>query len=524
MKKNYLLSVMLCFAISNIFAQERYVDTVFTDSEIMIMADVEYAQNYDIFASIVDPNVTDPILIPLACDIYMPNPAIDDVENRPVIFVPAEDNFPRFVNHCWGAKDDLATTERCMRLAKMGYVAVAMNTRSGLNALAGSSFGFLRELARLTLRGALDAKAAARFMRKEVAENSNPYGVDPDKFVLWGQHLAGYTYAQHFDSVEDYNTAGYIVINPDTGQPENVFVEQYFGDVHGEVAGTDPDSGVPTNFPNHPGYSSEFQLLVGNGYVSVDTNYIQANDTPIITFSNGNYFSSFTESFSLPLPSDPTEICCEVFHASVLAIKANEVGINSDWEGVEFVNPIANDRSVYQVDPSHGTIEGFKYIYGDPNSQIPWTYWDVPTCEFVASTDPALANTPQNSLDQNPTMTVEQGRLMQDTMLQFFAPRACITLGLPCAESVTSTRNTVLTERNISVFPNPSKGNFTFASSLEFPMESIQIFNVAGALMYETKVENSQITLENIELSRGMYFAKIQFEDGIATKKLIVEK
>ena len=116
-----------------------------------------------------------------------------------------------------------------------------------------------------------------------------------------------------------------------------------------------------------------------------------------------------------------------------------------------------------------------------------------------------------------------------DSIMRYWTPRACVLFGWDCGDAIvggttTSTEDVSAAANLLNISPNPSNGNFIFDSSPEFLMESIQIFNVSGALLYETKVDNTQFTLNDIGLSGGMYFAKIRFEDGIATKKIVVEK
>ena len=41
-------------------------------------------------------------------------------------------------------------------------------------------------------------------------------------------------------------------------------------------------------------------------------------------------------------------------------------------------------------------------------------------------------------------------------------------------------------------------------------------------MMYETKVENDRVTIDDVGLSSGIYLAKVRFEDGIATKKITI--
>jgi len=107
MKKLYLLCVFsLCLSLQQNFAQ-RYVTEVFTDDQITIERDVEFAVNLSAFAQIFVPEVNQALPDTLRADIYMPDLAIDEVQERPVIIINGAGNsLPRFVNTCFGDKSD----------------------------------------------------------------------------------------------------------------------------------------------------------------------------------------------------------------------------------------------------------------------------------------------------------------------------------------------------------------------------------------------------------------------------------
>lgn len=109
-----------------------------------------------------------------------------------------------------------------------------------------------------------------------------------------------------------------------------------------------------------------------------------------------------------------------------------------------------------------------------------------------------------------------------DEMLAFFAPRACITLGLGCEGITTGLREEIIETGRIAVSPNPSTGTFTFETPAEHIMEAISVYDISGKLMYQTEVSNNIFTAANLDLADGMYIAKIKFADGVASEKLVV--
>lgn len=73
----------------------------------------------------------------------------------------------------------------------------------------------------------------------------------------------------------------------------------------------------------------------------------------------------------------------------------------------------------------------------------------------------------------------------------------------------------------VSVFPNPSYGNFTIESLVK--IESVEIRNVSGQLI-RTIIPSSSFTAQ-VDLSEksGVYFVTVYSESGTATKKIVVQ-
>jgi hypothetical protein len=64
------------------FAQERYTEEVFTDAQIKVTSDDQYATNATILALLFDPNVNEFVPEPLFMDIYEPDQSIDTEVDR----------------------------------------------------------------------------------------------------------------------------------------------------------------------------------------------------------------------------------------------------------------------------------------------------------------------------------------------------------------------------------------------------------------------------------------------------------
>ena len=519
MKKIYLLSVFsLCLALQQSFAQ-RYVTEVFTDNEITVEKDLVFGVNMSIFAQVFNPNVDQPIPDTLEADIYMPDLAIDDVQERPVIIMNGVGtSLPKYVNTCFGDKEDPFIVNIASEMAKRGYVVFAFNSRAGINPFAPTNDLFLATLVDDAIRKGIDYRTAARFIQKDIAENGNTYGINKDEVIAWGPYVGTYAIAAAYTTdTTEFETPSFIILDGN-GDLVNVVDLELSGGVFGEVEGFDANGNL-SNIPNYPEYVEDypFDLIVTSRAVVLDTSSVQAGEPPMINFVNGNNILANIEAGPLNLPATG-EFCCNVFFSQVLQRQHDALGNLDVWKDVEFVDPIANTRSVYLPNPDLGEIEGLYTLSGPSGNQTPWMWWDTTTCNVV---NPDIN---EENLESQVGMTPEMGMSMLDTMIKYWTPRACILFGWDCADDVTSTKEPLVDANRIQVSPNPSSGNLTFQTPNAYPMERIGIFNITGALMYETRVNSDRITIEDVGLSSGVYFAKIHFGDGIATKKIIIEK
>ena len=106
----------------------------------------------------------------LKMDIYAP--ANDPLTARPVVVVAFGGSF------VGGSRADMASM--CGQLARLGYVAVAIDYR----------VGFFLPNTNTTMhavqRCVHDLKGSIRYLRKTVAEDGNPYAIDPDRIMVGG--------------------------------------------------------------------------------------------------------------------------------------------------------------------------------------------------------------------------------------------------------------------------------------------------------------------------------------------------
>lgn len=521
MKRFYLLAFFsLCLALQQNFAQ-RYVTEVFTDEQLTIEKDVIFGVNLSVFAQIFVPEIDRHIPDTLEADIYMPDMAIDEEGQRPVIIMNGVGtSLPKYVSTCFGDKEDPFIVDIATKMAKRGYVVFAFNSRTGINPFAPTNDLFLATLVDDAIRKAIDYRTAARYIQKDIAEAGNTYGINPEEVIAWGPYVGTYAIAAAYttDTLE-FETPSYLVLDAN-GDVVNVVNLELSGGVFGEAPGVDAN-GNPSNIPNYPEYVEDypFDLVVSSRAVVLDTSTVQAGEPPLINFVNGNNILANIEAGPLNLPATG-EFCCNVFLSQVLQRQSDAFGNLDMWKGVEFTDPIADTRSTYLPNPALGEIEGLYAFSGPAGNQTPWMWWDTTTCNAV---NPTIN---EDNLELQVDMSPEMGQGIVDTMIRYWTPRACVLFGWDCAEEVvvSGIEENIVDANRVVVAPNPSNGQLSFESTQEFPMERLQIFNVTGALMYETVVNNTQLTIQDVGLASGIYFAKILFEDGIATKKITIER
>lgn len=179
----------------------------------------------------------------LYMDIYQPMG--DTVTNRPVVLVAFGGSF------VGGSRGDVEGI--CNELTRLGYVAVAPDYRIGLF----SPNQVTTTLA--VLRGAHDMKACMRYLRKTVAEDGNPYKINPD-LIFAGGVSAGAISAIHAAYFDDDSE-----------------IPAYMSSDTAGLGGVEGNSGSL-------GYSSIPQGVFSMSGAIGDTAWMADNDVPIISW------------------------------------------------------------------------------------------------------------------------------------------------------------------------------------------------------------------------------------------------
>ncbi|MBK9336351.1 MAG: T9SS type A sorting domain-containing protein [Lewinellaceae bacterium] len=525
MKKFTLLlfAAMLLSSLNTSAQPHRYLDPVFTD--VTKTTGVVYGANYTVLTISITGHTSKENL---AMDIYEP---VGDTETaRPLILYCHTGNFLPWLNPatglsinqaCGGTRFDPAAVEMCTRLAKMGYVVASIDYRLGWRP------DLLDELQRrFTLingayRGVQDVRTCIRFFRKNVAESGNTYRIDPNRIVVFGQGTGGYlslntAALDKYSEILTTSEPGKFLLN---GVP--MIIEAYNGDPYGiqaNIGVVDALYAGATGFPvgdtlyvpNHVGYSSDFNLAVNLGGALGDKAWLDANTPPILSYH---------------VPDDPYAPCGE---GVVIVPGVNFPVVNVSGScSVQPIQDMLGNNNVFALggaltDPLsvfartiNGNREGFFPFMRPANDSSPWE-WNtfVPNTQLPNGTIVALSCSTNDAT----------AKTNIDTIMTYYAPRACRALGLDCPGVSTKTEELFDAGDILSVQPNPAKTEVWFSTDAEHPIQAIEVYDMSGRMVRHVRnIENSTYTLRRDGLVNGMYVAKLYFEKGIVAKRIIFE-
>ncbi|MBK8493408.1 MAG: T9SS type A sorting domain-containing protein [Saprospirales bacterium] len=534
----YFLTLLLCLTVTFAQAQERYLDEVFTD--VTVTNNVIYGVNATVLYLTV-PGIEQAVPQALRMNVY--EPAGDTETERPLIIYLHTGNFlpqPTFCSTT-GNLEDAALKEICTRLAKRGYVVAAADYRLGWNPSATTQDERTYQLLNAAFRGIQDTRTCVRYFKKDYAEGANQYGVDTSRITVWGQGTGGYMSlsAATLDKYEDILLPKFTI--DFMGIPVPMVIPQVNGDIWGTSVGIVP-FGAPPPFTvgdtlcyiNHPGYSSDFQLCVNMGGALADTSWLDDSDLPMISYHVTNdSFAPYKEGIVIvPTTGD---LVVEVQGSYTVQQKAKELGNNAVFANIPWSDPLFAPYKVYtdRANEENDGADGlFPFIYPaifnpqNPADSItvtaPWEWWvqsewDTVFCDFIPGIPLNLLG-----LATNPFMSETQGMAYVDTIMGYFLPRACYALDLPCAIN-TSTKEVVSSESvGLNIMPNPATDQVQFSSMPGRPMLDILLYDLSGRLM-EThlQINHNHFTVERGSLPSGMYLAKVRFEEGIVTEKVL---
>ena len=507
-------------------AQVRYLQEVFP--EVTIQKDVLYGVNASIlFKSVLGEAIPDSLRV----DVYSPS---GDLElTRPLIIYLHDGNFLPFISPinssevgfngmCGGERSDSNVVLLCTRLARMGYVVATIDYRLGWNPLAASKFERANYLVNAIYRGVQDVRTAARFFRRSAEEENNPFGIDTTRIVIWGEGTGAMISlnANMLDSQEKIMTGTNNKFMWDhDNDPATPVISMVTPDANGDIYGTSTGIDVDGDtlcYPNHVGYSSGFQLGVNLGGACLDSAWIEPGQVPLISLA--------TASDKLFPYGD--EIVWSIPHFEVIGMHGSyaiqrkvekfgnqDVMLNYQLPfdlDEEKENAYAGSPSAYQS-PLVGLYPlNTKEVQPNFQDIAPWKW----TSEAVAS---------QMSLN-NCNIDKAAAIAYLDTILRFYAPRACLVLQLqPCTDSLSQVMSPPPSKFALQLVPNPATDQFEVRVPADQQISGVDIHDSMGRRIFSVDdIQSSSYTVHCSNWFSGIYRVTIRLSSGILVSRTII--
>lgn len=480
---------------------QRFLTPTF--NEVEVTTDITYGVNA---TAITLAQAGEALPQELKLDLY--EPKNDGATDRPLVIILHTGNFlpPQVNGGCTGTKADATAVNLANRLAKLGYVAASANYRLGWNPVDPNQNNRTFGIINAAYRGVQDSRTAIRFFKKSVAEEGNPYGINPDQIVVWGIGTGGYISlaAATLDTITDtfipkFFANGFPMINAGIN-----------GNVEGTNFGVVPP-GIPypfpagdtLNYPNHVGYSSDFNLAVNMGGALGDTSWVDPSDVPVISYHVPTDPFAPCEVGIVNVPPPINLPVVEVFGSCGAQPKLTQAGANAC---IEAGGPY-NDNISAIARAENGGIESlFLFDSDDPTEGGQWSY--------SASADPYGTGGPATPCNTD----VASADLYLDTIIMYFAPRAFACLNLTAAAREVISAGEV----GLQMVPNPATDMVRIQTDMEYPIEDLQVFDLNGRLVHrQSKLFTNQVDLQRNSLPGGVYVVKLRVKDRIVAQKLV---
>ena len=106
-----------------------------------------------------------------------------------------------------------------------------------------------------------------------------------------------------------------------------------------------------------------------------------------------------------------------------------------------------------------------------------------------------------------------------DTLQGYIAPRIAVSLGLTASVGL----KTLDLSDDVSVYPVPASNNITVRNmNTVNTMQEVVLRDINGREVLRTPTSKSFLSIP-LNIPAGVYFLNIQFDNGTATKKVIVD-
>ncbi len=517
MKKLVLkLTLLSSFAIASFasFAQNRYVNDVFSD--VTKTANIEYDSNRSVNILYGYPGQLPIITARLKCDIYAPTG--DTIVKRPVVIIAHTGSYlPAIVNRqATGSKDDSAVVEMCTRLAKKGYVAVAMNYRLGWNPQATVAEVATEQLLKATYRAAQDVTNCIRFLRI----NANTYGIDTSKIIVGGQGTGGYVALAlgSIDRRSEIEDNIKFMRGADASPMVNV---DTLGDWKGIGGLALPSYPYYYNYSGDPAVSGNAHMIFNYGGAMGDLAWLEASSLPVVGLHvKTDVFAPYNTG-NVVVPTTGVTVIPNASGAGDVIPAANALGVNAKINAAVYTD----SYSLKALELSGGVKNLYPFNTAVSVDGAPWEWWDRPTVQAQTSGSFYGIPVPANgaaadsiSFLTNPLMSAAKGKAYIDTVVNFVAPRIAVQFDLV---NFVGVKETASLTSQLSVYPNPATSELNI--SIPVAMQSVSMVDMMGREVLTSDAKSMSVKLDISSLKQGVYFLSVKYADGrSAVKRVIV--
>ncbi len=515
--------------------QSRYLDDIF--AEVKVTTGVEYQNNVSVFPAIVSGGMQPPAQTPKLADIY--EPVGDTVSSRPLLILCHSGTFfPAIVNGTFtGGRQDSLIVEMAERFAKKGYVVAAIDNRLGWLITADIE-GQRKSLLEAAYRGIQDLRAAVRFFRKTVAEDGNPYSIDPTKIATGGSGTGGYlVYGAHFLKRIDQILLLKFFDFADPSNPVPYVDTMQLGDPYGLRAGT-------LNVPQWPTYDSDISVGFCLGGACGDQSWIEAGDPPIMSIhSPDDNFAPYDLANVLE-PINNLSVIDTAAGGFAVVSRAQEQGINDLWKDLRWRDPYNLRAAELNNGFGHPELDGLWPLSRQFSPCASQCITSIPG----APADSCLpGGAPYDWIDSTTFVTAYQGaitgperycqntvgvpndpavaRTYIDSLVGYIVPRMSLALGLVTEAAVAvpvSIENSL--NEQLRIFPNPANTQLTVTTTNGRLIDQVTLLNLSGQIILQRdQISRKDITIERNDLSAGIYLLKIQAGSQTSYQKVMFD-
>ncbi|MEO8085189.1 MAG: T9SS type A sorting domain-containing protein [Bacteroidota bacterium] len=345
--------------------------------------------------------------------------------------------------------------------------------------------------------------------------------------TLWTKGYGGWL-TEYGRSIKQTNDGGYIIAGATesfgagltdfylvkTDMNGNLEWSKTYGDVHYEFA-------ISVQQTTDGGY------IIGGYAGSAGINILKTDSAGTMEWSHDYVVGTESIAFSIVQTNDQgyivTGSCTGTDgYTDVFLLKINDLGFNV-WTKIydegDYYIPFPDPNSVWQTNDSGYIVTGFKFRFGSDTTGI----------YFIKTTSDGNSNCNQSNLQ-----TLSNGWNIQENTAATIVSPTNFSVGIPAMvighlDSFISLCEPLgineysINQGDFFISPNPVSGTCTIHNTHKLQNVQVEIYNLLGEKKYAVKLNNELTTLNGELLAKGIYFVKLQLENGTTIQKLIIE-